>query len=183
MKNGSISQNTGGGVNIDGTFTMTGGSIKGNTIVMATDEQSSPGGVVIAGTFKISGNPEISGNEYKNDSTGNTYKPCNVNLLNNAFITVTGTLNNDTPIGVTRDNIGKERRITNTEAENLIFNELKYFMSDSEDYLVGKYPDDHQYSGQLFLGEPVTLKYNANASDATGSMDDEDHAAGSLVTV
>lgn len=96
MSGGTISDNSltntsstfGGGVYNSGTFTMTGGTITGNK------SNNKGGGVYNNGTFNVSGDPVITGNTHDLEQE-------NVFLANNKVITITGSLSNDTPIGVT----------------------------------------------------------------------------------
>ena len=86
----------GGGVSVrsGGTFTLSGGSVTGNTA------SNKGGGVYNSGTFTLYGAPAISGN-----TTGSAAN--NVYLSNTGnTITITGNLTNATPIGVTMQTIG-----------------------------------------------------------------------------
>ena len=88
MYGGEISGNKGTGVsNVDGTFTMTGGTIRDNGK-----------GVANQGIFKLSGNPTITNNK---SGTDDSAKGNNVSLADNKVITIDGVLSNTTPIGVT----------------------------------------------------------------------------------
>ena len=88
MYGGEISGNKGTGVsNVDGTFTMTGGTIRDNGKGVANQD-----------IFKLSGNPTITNNK---SGTGDSAKDNNVSLANNKVITIDGVLSNTTPIGVT----------------------------------------------------------------------------------
>lgn len=89
---GNTATHYGGGIYFDkeGTLTMNGGSITGNT---ATGD----GGVYFNGnTFNISGNLDISGNK-KAGADNNVYLPTN------KCITIAGALTGSNPIGVTTE--------------------------------------------------------------------------------
>ena len=96
MYGGTISNNTatrnGGGVEVK-IFTMSGGTISNNTASI------NGGGVFVdgenSGTFNLSGNPTISGNEASGAAS-------NVYLFTGTKIAVTGALNPTAPIGVTK---------------------------------------------------------------------------------
>lgn len=104
MTNGDISSNSapnGGGVTVfkgteEGTssFTLSGGSITGNSATTA-------GGIYVAGgAFTLSDAPTISGNTVgENKTASNIY-------LNSSVITLTGTLSNTTPYGVSMEKPG-----------------------------------------------------------------------------
>ena len=113
----------GGGVYVEagGTFTMAGGSITGN------DAQRYGGGVYNAGTFGISGAPEISGNIH-------THAPGyqdadNVYLERDKVVNVAGELANTVPIGITMQ---AEDVFTSGEASDY----KAKFASDSDEFVV-----------------------------------------------
>jgi len=113
----------GGGVYVEagGTFTMTGGSITDN------DAQRYGGGVYNAGTFGISGAPEISGNIH-------THAPGyqdadNVYLERDKVVNVAGELTNTVPIGITMQ---AEDVFTSGEASDY----KAQFASDSDEFVV-----------------------------------------------
>ena len=101
MSGGSITGNTsawsGGGVSNSGTFTMSGGSITENTA------KKMGGGVFDSGTFNISGNPTITGNVLVVTDNGNTNETKNnVQLYPDTVnITINAALNSDSRVGVT----------------------------------------------------------------------------------
>ena len=104
MTSGSITGNTvtggnGGGVGISGgTFNMSGGSITGNTATFGnTATSGNGGGVYVNGTFNIYGAPSITGNTGADDAANNLYLDSN-----SEAITVTGKLTGEAgSIGVT----------------------------------------------------------------------------------
>lgn len=110
MSGGSIFGNSateGGGLGIGGTATITGGTIFGNTSVHG-------GGVFIrGGTMSVSGTPIISGNVLNgtlNEATGlyelgENGSVNNVYLHGSTIITVTGELTSDATIGVTTSTV------------------------------------------------------------------------------
>ena len=92
MNGGQISGNqadNGGGVYVCGSFTMNGGSITGNTA------SKNGGGVYHDGTFSISGKVTINENTASESSTNNVY------LADNRIITIDGTLDSNSRIGIT----------------------------------------------------------------------------------
>ena len=83
-----------GGVMVwaDASFTMTGGEISGNEGL-----EGSTGGIGSAGALNLSGSPVIADNVRID---GEDRVPANLCLAPDAFVTVTDTLTNETPIGI-----------------------------------------------------------------------------------
>ncbi len=139
MKGGTIIGGTARGVEINtSSFTMSAGNIIGNSGggVCASNPYAvfnMEGGVISynnqygvnnCGTFKVSGNPTITENKNSNGA-------CNV-LVNNV-ITIGGTLNNTSPIGVTMDQPGVFTSSPNNEKAKVF---AAKFKSDSDSYTV-----------------------------------------------
>ena len=95
--NRSVGENSVGGVYVGGTFTVTNGTITQNTGKLA-------GGVYIpeaTGEFNLGGTTEIHGNLNGEDVNKNVYFESTSGIIN-----VISTLENTTPIGVTRSGLG-----------------------------------------------------------------------------
>ncbi|MBR1567769.1 MAG: InlB B-repeat-containing protein [Lachnospiraceae bacterium] len=165
MNNGTISSNhinnyngwtSGGGVWIEGsgTFIMNGGSVTNNT----SDSQIAGIHVYDNGSFKVSGNAIV---------TNNTRGGSQINV--SGTITVDGALTEGANIGVNHAP-GVFTNSTNTD-----YNDASKFTSDNTSYVVGK-----KSGGQLLLGTPVTVTFNANGKGT--APDVQTVASGSLVT-
>jgi len=130
----------------ESTFTMTGGSIVGNTLADRTDNYAVS---ITSGTFRISGNSTITNNNGAVDSSKR-----NVYLSNDMPIAVIGELLNSTPIGVTMQTPG-----VFTNSENIALNDASKFVSDNENYIVRKTAE-----GQLKLGVPSVAAVTADGT-------------------
>ncbi len=127
MTGGTIARNTagggyGGGVYVNGTFEISGGTISGNIGV---------GGVRVNGTFEISGAPVITGNMYYDYLDD---REINVALDEGYKITITGELTVGAQIGVsTVDEVITSGYGENNKDENgNIIAPSAYFISDVE---------------------------------------------------
>ena len=144
MTGGSIAGNTatsggGGGVMVNlGTFTLSGGSITGN----ATNDETygSGGGVCLYGTFYLSGDSIIQNNT-KAGSTDNLY-------LGWQTINITGPLGENAHIGVTAENVPRS------------------FISGWSNNMVGENPADYFSSD----GDACGIGLNANGDVVLGSL-------------
>ena len=179
MSDGSISGNTatdnGGGVYVgDGTFTMSGGAVISKNF--ATSSSGSGGGVYVGGgTFTLSGSPNISGN-YRliPDNTNNVY------LASAKTISIgTEGLTGGT-IGVTAQDMvqGKSVPITNTSVDRAD----TIFTSDVDTYSIV------EYKGAVYLSDAET-KYVTGADNAEilglfkDAIDAVNTAAGGTITL
>ncbi|MBO4572679.1 MAG: InlB B-repeat-containing protein [Clostridia bacterium] len=169
MTGGSIRHNSaqfsGGGVrdciqeSTGVRFTMTGGEITGN---YSDSNQGNGFCFDMATTFNIGGTARIVGNQGTND----------LYLYNERYLTVVAPFEEGAMIGVTlQSGTG-----VFTNSSNVAYNDPTKFVSDNASYIVGK-----NAAGQLLLGAPCTLAYNANGG--SGSMDSAVYASGSEVTV
>lgn len=125
----------------NGTFTMTGGEISGTT---------TRGGVTYFEktdvSLNISGSAKIYNNKLESGTAQNLYLP------DEFQINITGAMSDEASIGLTM-----QTSHVFTNSTNTAFNEPSKFFSDSEGYMIGKNAD-----GQLLLGEPCTVTYQAN---------------------
>ena len=159
--------------NTTAAFTMSGGSITGNTVDPAYNLS---GGIhVEGGTVSLSGDPVISGNK-RGTNKGDIY------LGSGKKIIVSGELTgDDSSIGILLYRDAASQKVFTNSSDTSLNNADKFF-SDEPDYLVGKKPDSGSNAGQLFLGAPVDLTYNAG-NGGTGDDVTETHAAGSSVAL
>ena len=156
VSGGTISTNTGCGIYTRGTGTTV--NISGGVFTSTT------GNYAVSGnnqkTINLSGNPKMEGK--------------GIYLFSGKKITINGELTNTTPIGVTMQTVG-----VFTDSAEVAFNDAGKFTSDNDAYMVGKNAD-----GQLLLGTPCTLSYNANgAASGTLPADAKSYASDSIVTV
>lgn len=153
MTDGYISSNrapNGGGVTVfkgtqEGTssFTLSGGNITGNSA-------TSGGGIYVLPRteFKLSGAPDISGN-----TAGESKTASNI-YLNGSVITLTGSLSNATPYGVSMATPGE---FTSGDGATYIAN----FTSDDSKYEV-------RISGnELCLSSGYTVSFNLGGAEGT----------------
>lgn len=147
LTGGSDSARNGGGVYVagGGTFTMTGGSIAGNTAAAG-------GGVCLYGTFYLSGDSIIQNNT-KAGSTDNLY-------LGWQTINITGPLGENAHIGVTAENV--PRSFISGWSNNMVGeNPADYFSSDGDACGIGL-----NANGDVVLGSlctTITLNPNGGA--------------------
>ncbi len=177
MSGGTISGNTaegnkGGGVYVNsGTFNMSGGTISNNEAV-----QKNVGGNLIGygggvyvqynGTFKISGNPVISGNLIKEINNGthtdNVYLDASSNK--SSVITIDAALTEGASIGVTMGNPGVFTSDWKTKmGENA--SPTKFFTSDNAAYTMSQ-----NVSGEALLGYTVTFDSDGGSAVATQTV-------------
>ena len=156
MFGGSITGNTagssGGGVETNGIFNMYGGSITGNTADNSNSNRKG-GGIFIppTGTFKVSGNVQITGNKLGTNAT-----PCNVYLNTDQFFTVTGNLTGDSNIGVTmHDDLGCFAKIDIDGATPEQISAILAKFDSDEDY------PSYNEGNSLIFGYQVTMGSNA----------------------
>ncbi len=176
MEGGSICGNTtsitgnttsynSGGVVVDysGTFTMSGGTISGDSC--GSDKHG--GGVAVYGTFRISGSPVISGNmASKSGSTGNVY------LHSGMVITVTDALDESASVGVSMKTSG-------TFTSGLSGNgDASNFTSDDSDYRV--YLTD---SGEAALGRFYAVTVSDGGAFGTVTASSASALAGETITL
>lgn len=151
MTNGVISNNSaayGGGVTVfkgtagESSFTLSGGSITNNSATTA-------GGVYVASSsFTLSGAPDIS-----NNTVGESKTASNI-YLNGSVITLTGSLSNATPYGVSMVSPG-----VFTSGGGATYKEK--FTSDDSEYEV-------QISGsELCLSSGYTVSFNLGGAEGT----------------
>ena len=168
MTGGTISGNTatgnGGGVNNEDTFTMTGGIISGNTA-------TTNGGGVYQKTYytymKISGNPVIAGNNVNSNSN-------NVCLNTNCKIKITGALTENASIGVTMTSVtGTFTNGYNTYNANKA--PSTYFSSDN-----GSYDVCYDSANEAQVAETYTVTFNANGHGVAPA--NQDVASGGKIT-
>ena len=143
----------------DTVFNMTGGSIVYN--------KAGQGGAV---TWESNVIVKMSGGVIDDNFVGTN--EVNVYLENGQKFTIDSEMAADASIGV------KLQSGTGafTNSSNVAYNDSTKFVSDNASYIVGK-----NAAGQLLLGAPCTLAYNANGG--SGSMDSAVYASGSVVTV
>lgn len=150
--------NGGGGVYVYGPkakFTITGGTITGNSLISSGSSRVGGGVYANSSTFNIQGSPIISGNvlngtydEEEGIYTGDTAD--NVYLFTGKYITITGALTGEAgSIGISMETPGV---FTNTAYENLSCNDASKFFSDKTAYTAGR-----NGGGQLYLGTPVYI--------------------------
>ena len=146
MEDGSINNNQatsggGGGVMVNkGSFTLSGGSITGNTT--NDDTFGYGGGVCLYGTFYLSGDSIIQNNT-KAGATDNLYLGWNT-------IKITGPLGENARIGVTAE--GVPRSFISGWSDNMAGeNPADYFSSDSDALGIGL-----NTAGEAVLGSPCT---------------------------
>lgn len=183
MKGGTIIGGPKRGVNIAGSsFTMSAGNIIGNREggVCANFSNSvfnMEGGVISynnqygvdnRGTFKVSGKPTITKNKNSNVA-------CNVLVKSDNKLTIGGTLNNTSPIGVTMDQPGVFTSSPNTEKAKDF---AAKFKSDSDSYTVKVVGDELK----LALSQEHD-KANAVAATVTANNCTYDGTDKPLVTV
>lgn len=147
MNGGEISHNScgkTGAIHIH-HLTMSGGVIKDNI----NTNETGVAGVWVYKSAKFSGNPVIKDNKDRNNADRNLY------LTDDAKgnLSITSALGGSANIGIfLQSNTG-----VFTNSTNPAFNDASKFVSDNASYAVGKNAD-----GQLILGEPVTVTFNAN---------------------
>ena len=128
-----ITTNVGCGIYVRDTITTV--NITGGTFTTTGINIPSDGGYAVSGnaqgTINISGSPALGGK--------------GIYLLNDKKITVTNTLSNSTPIGVTMQTPGVFTNSTDTS-----YTDASKFTSDNASYAVSKNAD-----GQLELGTPT----------------------------
>ena len=146
MEDGSINNNQatsggGGGVMVNkGSFTLSGGSITGNTT--NSDTFGYGGGVCLYGTFYLSGDAIIQNNT-KAGTTDNLY-------LGWQTINITGPLGENAYIGVNAE--GVPRTFISGWSNNMAGeNPADYFSSDGDDWDIGL-----NTAGEAVLGSPCT---------------------------
>ena len=153
MEDGSIKNNQatvggGGGVHVhEGTFTLSGGSITGNTT--NSDTFGYGGGVCLYGTFYLSGDAIIQNNT-KAGATDNLYLGWNT-------IKITGPLGENARIGVTAE--GVPRSFISGWSDNMAGeNPADYFSSDGDALGIGLNADGNVVLGSLC----TTITLNTN---------------------
>lgn len=146
MEDGSINNNKatsggGGGVMVnEGSFTLSGGSITGNTT--NSDTFGYGGGVCLYGTFYLSGDSIIQNNT-KAGATDNLYLGWNT-------IKITGPLGENARIGVTAE--GVPRSFISGWSDNMAGeNPADYFSSDGDSWSIGL-----NSAGEAVLGSQCT---------------------------
>ena len=144
MEDGSINNNQatsggGGGVMVNkGSFTLSGGSITGNTT--NSDTFGYGGGVCLYGTFYLSGDSIIQSNT-KAGATDNLYLGWNT-------IKITGSLGENALIGVTAE--GVPRSFISGWSDNMAGeNPADYFSSDGDALGIGLNADGNVVLGSL----------------------------------
>ena len=188
MNGGNIIKNEaefGGGVYVvrtdrgkEGTLTMSGGNIVGNTAIGA---DAKGGGVYNAASIEISGNVQIKDNLKKNSEQ-------DAGTANNLYLfkvaTITDKIGNDANIGVTSsDKPVKNKPIAITNAYNT--NYSGYFHSDNKQYKAYYDDDDNIIKLKLlsaqsnfkFADKNVTKTYGETFTNAATGV-----AEGSTVT-
>jgi hypothetical protein len=137
-----------------GNCTISGGQITDNQITGTSSSNETVGGGVYVGyqfsnhTFKITGNPKISGNSV---ARGGNHIPNNVFLSADYTVSNCITVENivaTTPIGVSLD----APRVFTTGLNGTALDPAKYFVSDNQDYEVVKDAD----TGEATL-EPIII--------------------------
>lgn len=159
MEDGSINNNQatsggGGGVMVNkGSFTLSGGSITGNTT--NSDTFGYGGGVCLYGTFYLSGDSIIQNNT-KAGATDNLYLGWNT-------IKITGPLGENARIGVTAE--GVPRSFISGWSDNMAGeNPADYFSSDGDSWSIGL-----NTAGEAVLGSPcTTITLNPNGGTLPG---------------
>lgn len=153
MEDGSINNNQatsggGGGVMVNkGSFTLSGGSITGNTT--NSDTFGYGGGVCLYGTFYLSGDSIIQNNT-KAGATDNLYLGWNT-------IKITGPLGENARIGVTAE--GVPRSFISGWSDNMAGeNPADYFSSDGDALGIGLNADGNVVLGSLCTN--ITLDLN-----------------------
>lgn len=153
MEDGSINNNQatsggGGGVMVNkGSFTLSGGSITGNTT--NSDTFGYGGGVCLYGTFYLSGDSIIQNNT-KAGATDNLYLGWNT-------IKITGPLGENARIGVTAE--GVPRSFISGWSDNMAGeNPADYFSSDGDALGIGLNADGNVVLGSLCT--TITLDLN-----------------------
>lgn len=159
MEDGSINNNQatsggGGGVMVNkGSFTLSGGSITGNTT--NSDTFGYGGGVCLYGTFYLSGDSVIQNNT-KAGATDNLYLGWNT-------IKITGPLGENARIGVTAE--GVPRSFISGWSDNMAGeNPADYFASDGDDLGIGLNADGNVVLGGLCT--TITLNPNGGTLPA-----------------
>ena len=175
---GNLALSNGGGVFITtGQFTMTGGKITNNICGYKG------GGVYVNenqyAVFKLSGDPTVMGNtdvygEKNNIFLGNSNNYAStLKIIGNLSLPA----NANTPaIGIGRAGAGVFTSSTDTT-----YNDASKFSSDGYDgttFIVGK-----NQAGQLLLGAPKTVTYEANGGSGEMTDNDSPYASGSMVNV
>ncbi|MCD8365101.1 MAG: right-handed parallel beta-helix repeat-containing protein, partial [Clostridiales bacterium] len=186
MIGGSIKDNSvthtdgdGGGVfnAMSGVFTISGGSITGNSDVVSGTFDC--GGVYNVGTMNVSGSPVIDNNVMNNSVA------CNVYLTSGSYITLADALTEGASIGVTTQTVpteGSPVQITTAESGTSYYApSISYFTSDNDAYVISTNEsgylqlgyEEKTYVAQIFdtlLGDSGT-KYETlqEAIDAAGS--------------
>lgn len=147
---------TGGGVYVNsGTFTMTGGTISGNSAAYGGGVTVFKGAEEGTSSFTLSGAPDIS-----NNTVGESKTASNI-YLNGSVITLTGSLTNTTPYGVSMASPG-------------------VFTSGWSTYMSGETPTSYfksdvsglgvQISGsELCLSSGYTVRFDLNGGTGTAS--------------
>ncbi|MBR4224833.1 MAG: right-handed parallel beta-helix repeat-containing protein [Oscillospiraceae bacterium] len=165
MTDGDITDFTIYGINIaNGKVAVSGGTISGTgTAVNVCPDQ--------ANRFELSGAPVISGTNH------------DVFLNSNKYITITGEMSNEQPIGVAGVVPG-----TITNSQNTNYNDPFKFKSTNAEYAIGKNAVD----GQLFLGiapaepditeQPRDLILNEGYTDGSISVTVAEAAEGNTIT-
>lgn len=140
---------------------LTGGSITNN-------KATNGGGIHASKNTKVN----ISGSPIVLDNLSVNNNPNNLNLADNAVISVIGDIESSASIGVKKSSgTGKL-----TESENTDYNIAERFVSDNTEYVVGK---DAQ-SGQLKLHTPYTVTWVNENDDVLET--DSDVAEGAVPT-
>ena len=163
MSDGSISGNTatdnGGGVYVgDGTFTMSGGAVIRGNIASSSSGSGSGGGVFVQdGTFTLSGSPNISGNyRLAVDNINNVY------LASGKTITIGAEGLTGGTIGVTVGKItaGDVVKITNENVSDAD----EIFTSDEARYAIV------ESSGAVYLSDAETKYVVTDGAEAFGAF-------------
>ena len=170
MSGGTITGNSaefGGGISNGGTTNISGGTITGNSAGQGGS------GIFNAHILNLSGAPYISGN-----AGSNLYEASNNYGSGEILLRVVNTLSNTTPIGITMQRPGRFTSSTNTG-----YNVIEKFTADDPSWRAAKYPEGHTYAGQLFLGKLVTVSnIKAKDKDYDGNTDAELDYSGMILS-
>ena len=190
MEDGSINNNQatsggGGGVMVNkGSFTLSGGSITGNTT--NSDTFGYGGGVCLYGTFYLSGDSIIQNNT-KAGATDNLYLGWNT-------IKITGPLGENARIGVTAESV--PRSFISGWSDNMAGeNPADYFSSDGDAWGIGLNADGNVVLGSLGTitthpqdvevkeNETATFTVNAIGSDLSYQWQQSTNKGGSWTNI
>ena len=171
MKGGSVKKNegygSGGGVFIapGGTFRMTGGEIRNNSArgILIHETSITGGGVYVGGTFEVSGKVVIKDNELTHTEGNEITKTNNVYLPEGKTISVVGKLDAGACIGVSMAQPGVITSGLNANGGSSARGSADNFVSDRKDYKVVINADGE---AELVQAETVVFdKGDENARD------------------